>query len=277
MREQFYLPKYFSYLFTFETQFILIFLMILYLDKKKYVYVAITILLQFLFFLWKGDKITLLSIPLSIAVYYLFKHNNENTTKYMQLFWSIAMVGSVLTYNISSMVYGLFVMRLCVIPANLKFIYFNFFGNNPKLGMVGTGINAILKQDSPYTMNYQNQISQIYFNNQEMYSNTGFLAEGVARFGTLGIFIIPILLGILLYIFSTKIEENNEAFLMGISILPFMSLNDKFLLSSLTFGSLLCLFVVIFLFDKESIMIKPDNINSIKNIFRKNKKEEGMQ
>lgn len=273
VRETFYLPKYLDYLFTFETQFILVFLMVLYIDKKKYSFGLITIALQFIFFLWKGDKITLLSIPLCIGIYVLFKKGAKNVVKNTQALFIIAVIISVLVYKIVPLVYGMFVMRLSVAPANLKFIYFDFFETHPKLGILGTSLNAILKFSSPYEGNYQNYISEIYFDKPEMYSNTGFLAEGFARFGIIGVFLVPIIVALVLYVICSKINEDNQAYIMGISILPLMSLNDKFAITSLTFGSLLCLLVIIYFFDKERIKIKPDNLTLIKKFFslRKNK------
>ncbi len=264
VRENFYLPNILSYLFVFETQFIITFFIILFIDKKQYILTSISIVLQILFFLWKGDKITLLSIPLSVGIYYIFKLVGNNINKLLPAIFAMTVFVSMLIYGITAMAFGIFVMRLCITPAMLKFIHIDFFSKNSKIGLVGTIINSILKEPNPYSdMPYPNVIAEQYFNKPSMYSSTGFLAEGYARFGWIGIILIPIILGILLFVFSKKINSNNKGFFMGISILAFMSLNEKHLLPSLTFGSLLLLYVVILFFEKDYI-----------NIGRKSKEKE---
>lgn len=267
VRSEFYLPNILNYLYTFEIKFILTFFIVLFLHKKNYIKLTISILTLLLLYIFKGDKITLLSLPLAIGAYYLFKlYKKYKIDNYIAPLFAVAIIVSVLGYNISNMIFAVFVTRLLIIPANLKFIYFDFFSNNPKIGIVGTIFNFIAKTQNPYDiMPYQNLIAGIYLDRYEMYSNTGFLAEGYARFGYIGLIIIPIIFGIVLYIISYGSKVNGISFMGGIAIFPLMNLNDTFLIPSLTFGGILLLIIVALFFDVNSF-----NIEKIK--FRKKNK-----
>lgn len=264
IRDQFYLPKLINYLYTFELKFILPFLIILYLHKKSYIRLCVAILIQVIFFLIKADKITLFCIPLIIVVYLMFKFfKAKKVEKTIPLLFILACAISILTYSFLPMILALFVTRLLIVPANLKFVYFDFFTNNPKIGIVGTLINVVLKMENPYTeMPYQNLIGGIYFNQYTMYSNTGVLAEGYARFGYIGFVIIPFIISIVLYVINYGSRKNGIPFTMAIAIFPLMNLNDGDILSSLLFGGVLSLMIVCVCFRVDSLNIKESEIRA---------------
>lgn len=267
VREQFYLPKILNYLYNFEVKFILTFLIILYLHKKKYIQLSLMILALLILYLYKGDKITLLSLPLAIGVYYIFKlYSKYKVDKFIPCIFTVIVTISSIMYNIVRMIFSVFVRRLLIVPANLKFIYLDFFSKNPKIGIVGTIFNAIVKMQDPYAnMPYQNLMAGIYIGSYEMYSNTGFLAEGYARFGYIGIIIIPIIFGIILSIINNSANKNGISFMMAIAALPFLNLNDSFLLPSLTFGGILLLIIVSIFFDANYVC-QNDKRNNLKQI-----------
>jgi len=245
IREQFYLPKVANYLYTFEKSFILPFLLVLFINKKKYKELIVTIIIQLLFYLIKADKVVLLSIFLSIGIYLVSYYKKNITEKIIPITLVILCVVSILTFEYSRMIFAVFITRLLIIPANLKFFHFDFFGTNPKIGLVGTVLNAILKFENPYElMPYPNQIAGIYLNDYNMYSGTGMLAEGYARFGYIGLIIIPIIMAIVLYIINYGTKRNSIEFILGISIFPIMLLNEGYLLPSLMFGGILLLLCV---------------------------------
>lgn len=257
VRNIFYLPKIIRYLYDFEVKFIVPFLIVLYLHNKKYIKMVWAILLQILFFLWKGDKIVLLSIPLIIGTYFIFEFfKNYNKDRMLTVLITIitaitiiiALMGSYLSYS-------LIVRRTFIVPANLKFIYFDFFDNNPKIGIYGTIFNAIIKNKNPYdNLQYQNIVGGEYFGDSKMFANTGYLVEGFVRWGYIGIFIIPIILGVVMIIIQHGCKNNSTSFIAGISILPIYSLNDGYLIPSMTFGAIALLIIICLCFKTENFM-----------------------
>ena len=270
IREAFYLPKILNYLYNFEVKFILPFLMTMYMHKKKYFNLLLVVGIQIFFYLTKADKITFLVIPMIIGIYILLRlYDPKIIEKKLSMIFSVLCVVSILTYNYNSMILAIFVTRLLVIPANLKYIYMDFFSKNPKIGIVGTLLNAIMKLKNPYSsISYPNLIAGIYFGNYSMYSNTGALVEGYVRFGYIGILIVPILLGCILHLLQYGARKNGIIFIIGISIFPIMLLNDGYLISSLMFGELLLLSIVCLFFDINEIgdkTIKKKNTLNVGN------------
>ena len=168
VREQFYLPKFGNYLYTFEITFILQFLLILYLHKKKYIKLSMVIFVSIFLYLIKGEKVVLLSIILVICSYKIFQYGKKYMERIIPVVMSI-ILPLTLMFGHSNMMTAVIITRLLIIPANLKFLYFDFFSNNPKIGIVGTVLNAFLKLPNPYDqMPYQNLIAGIYLNDYNM-------------------------------------------------------------------------------------------------------------
>ena len=276
VRENFYLPKYINYLYTFEIKFILNFLLVLYMHKKNYIKFGLVILIQIFLYLCKGDRIVLLSMILTISVYFIFRlYKRYKIDKYVAPLIGGMILITIICYPIFNMLYSILVNRLLILPSMLKFIYLDFFAQNPKIGIVGTLLNAILKLDSPYAdIAYPNLVGEIYFNRPEMYANTGFLAEGFARFGYIGVILLPIILGIIVYSIGRATKKHGISFMAAIATLPLLNLNDSFLLPSLTFGAILLLIIVSIFFDSTYIKIKPTNLAHFKLLTKNNEGKE---
>lgn len=280
VRETFYLPKLINYLYNFEIKFILTFLIVLFMHKKNYFKLILTIIALMLMYLFKGDKMTLLSMFLVIVVYFIFRlferHKKiDKIDNYIAPALGIMTVFSMLTYKIYNMFYSILVRRFLISPANLKFWHMDFFAHNPKIGIVGTLLNVIFKFSNPYSeVPYQNLVSGIYTGNYESYANTGFLSEGFARFGYIGLIILPIILGVIIYFVNNKgLKKGEICFTAAISIYPFMNLNDTHLLSSLMFGAILLLVIVVLFFDTNYVCENKKNIR----LFNKSRNLENKE
>ena len=269
IRAKFKLPKYILYLYNFETKFILIFLTGVYLYRKKYKLAFITTLFQIIFFMFKADKIVLLGSFLVLIIFFILKYwkfntINSNLNMILVYIFTFFVIMTLIGFDVPL---GLIVRRMLLVPANLKFCYYEFFINNPKIGIVGTVINAITKCYNPYSeIQYEKLISDIFFNKPEMFSNTGFLIEGFVRWGYIGFFIIPIIFAVVLHILNFGVKNNSFIFMVTISIVPILNLNDCYLISSLTFGALLFLCII-------SLFFRIDKLDNKKSEIIRDKKE----
>ena len=93
-----------------------------------------------------------------------------------------------------------------------------------------------------------------------MYSNTGFLAEGFARWGLIGCIIVPLIYVIVLRVLNKGAKKQPFAYMVSISIIPIMLLNDGFLIPSLTFGAIGVLCIISMFFNIEKLDLKKFNI-----------------
>ncbi|RGT72484.1 hypothetical protein DWX08_09215 [Ruminococcus sp. AF18-22] len=248
IRSNFHLNKYVGYLFEWQYTIITPFFIIRAYYRKKYITGFCFCFLQFLSYLYAAQKTILFIIPLVLALCIISRMKNFALYTYMTLVGGVFLItcGSGIS-EIVYRIYDLFVRRVLLLPANLKFIYYDFFSQNPKIGLAGTLWGKFLDIPHPYEERIGIIISKVYFNKPEMNSNTGFLAEGYYRFGIIGIFIVLILFAFILLCLDYFANSNGYAFAVTMGFFSIFLLNDGGLIDPLIFGHLtvlvlLCVF-----------------------------------
>lgn len=266
IRADFKLNKYVGYMFAWQYIVINPFFIVRAMKQKNIFVVGFFVLLQLIAYFYAAQKTILFIIPLILVIYWF------STSKYFNSFiffgLTILISGTALTYKVvglSTELFGLFARRVMLVPANLKFLYYDFFTNNEKIGFAGTIVGKVLKKEYPYDDTLGFMISKTYFNNPDMSSNTGFLAEGYYRFGLFGIVIILIIFGLLMLLIDSFAEKNDYSIAVSICFFSIFLLNDGALIDPLTFGNLT---VLVFLFIFYSY--KYDNFGFIKRRLKKN-------
>ena len=147
------------------------------------------------------------------------------------------------------MPFNIVMRRILMVPANLKFIYYDYFTTYEKLGLYGIFPRFLLEVSSRYsTVPYTFDISAIYFNKPLMNSNTGYLAEGYMRFGYIGMFLEAFILGWIFQMMDSFQKRTGYALTIGFFTYAVFSLNDAHLLDQLVFGPWLFIVIIIVLF-----------------------------
>jgi hypothetical protein len=238
--------KYINYIFVWMMTVFLPFTLSYFLVKKKYVLASLCVAIALLFYLYSGNKTSLFMIPLVVGAYLFAMYKNTNYTFFGTLTLGIALTIPLAKYM--ELPFSLFVRRALIIPANLKFVYYDFFSNNPKLGFAGTLWGSKLGVVDPYDQKLGYIISEEYFGLPQMNSNTGFLAEGYSRFGFIGISLALIVFAIVLMLLDRLQARIGYTFSVTLSIYPLYTLNDGLLIDSLIFGPMLALLLIILLY-----------------------------
>lgn len=265
VRGDFQLNKYIHYMFTWQYIIVTPFFIIRAFLRKKYVTMCFFCGLQFLAYLYAAQKTILFMIPITLAVCILSRLKNFGLYVYSAL-----MIGVVAITALSFLsdfiyrLYDLFVRRVLILPANLKFIYYDFFSQNPKIGLSGTLWGKFLGLTSPYDERIGVMISKVYFDNPVMNSNTGFLAEGYYRFGLAGIFLALLLFVFILLLLDHFSNLNGYSFAVSIGFFVIFLLNDGGLIDPLLFGQFTVLMGVCLFYNK-----KYDFKNAKKHIKKK--------
>lgn len=250
VRAQFSLNKYIGYLFSWQYTVINPFFTIVFLKRNKKIKAFIFILLQFLAYLYAAQKTILFIIPLILIIYFFAKIKHFSSIVYSGL--TILVVFSVALCNkigLLSTAFDLFIRRVLFVPANLKFIYYDFFSNNAHIGFAGTLIGKFLNIEFPYEGSLGKIISSVYFNKPDMNSNTGFLAEGYYRFGLFGCIIALVIFALLLLIIDRFSEKNGFELAISICLFSIFLLNDGELIDPLIFGNLTLLVIILVLYN----------------------------
>lgn len=245
-RGEFQINKYVGYLYRWQVVVINPFMIINGLQKKNKSLVGIFTILQFAAYLYTTQKTILFIIPLIYGVYFLAKFKRFNVLVYSIFSVSITLsaILASINYNLYK-IFSLFGRRVLLLPANLKFLYYDFFTNHENIGLAGTLWGKFLDVESPYELGVGNLISKYYFNLPETNSNTGFLAEGYYMFGYLGILLAVVLFAFLLKCLDFCENRNGFAFTIGISIYSLFMLNDTSLIDSILFGNITILLVIL--------------------------------
>ncbi len=240
--------EYLNYIYRWTMAVFLPFLLAYFLVKQRYLLATICVIISFVFYLYSGNKTNLFLIPLVIGVYIFAQYKDTNYRFYGLFTLGLALTVPLTTLANFYMPFSLFVRRTLVIPANLKFVYYDFFSNNPKLGLSGTLWGSKLGVTYPYEKKIGYIISEEYFGLPNMNSNTGFLAEGFSRFGYVGIFLVLILFAMILILLDRLQRRTGYTFAVTMSVYPIFTLNDGQLIDSLIFGPMLVLLLVILLY-----------------------------
>ena len=241
--------KYIGYLFSIVNYAIIPFLISYVIYQRKYWLVFILTGIVFALYMYTGNKTTLFSIGLVLAVAILGEKTGADRIL-MNLCSTCLITCCVLWMNFKLYLpYSLFVRRMLFLPAVIRFRYYDFFLNNPHIGFSGTIIGKItgengniyngliLDESLPIT------IGRVYFDSPNMSANTGFLVEGFIRFGYFGFLVTGLFFIIFLKLVDYMQINTCYSFALGVSIYFTFSLNDLYLIDPMLFGP--GLFIVI--------------------------------
>ena len=189
---------------------------------------------------------------MSLVVLLSFWSKRSNV--YMEFFSVFGIVIMVLTIGviifdsrICDSIYNFIGRRALIVPADLKFVHYDYFSNHLKLGIFGVLPLMLMFSIPKYYIQvlYPFEIGEIYFNSPLMSADTGALAEGYARFGYVGIIIEFLLITLLLKLSDSFQERTDYSFAVGTLIYAFYSLSEGQIIGSLFLGQ--WMFYIIFM------------------------------
>lgn len=132
---------------------------------------------------------------------------------------------------------SLLVRRIFFVPADIKFEYYSFFSENQKLYFAEGQIGRLLRIVSPYEKNVAIIIGE-QLGESGTSCNTGYLADGYAQMGTVGVLLMAVLLVLILKVVDIVSKNGLLALNFGVLSYSLFSLNDSALLTILLTGGL---------------------------------------
>ncbi|MDY4747318.1 MAG: hypothetical protein SO251_00790 [Candidatus Fimisoma sp.] len=239
--------KIFNYLFNWSTAVILPMLIARELTLKRHFFVFIYIAVTVIFYLYTASKAIIFMIPVIVGIYFLSKTKQVNY--WFTLIFNAGIIGvSLLALTDKYLLYSYFVRRAMLLPAYLKFLYYDFFTIHDKIGLAGTLWGSAAGYPFPYENGLGVEISKYFFNNDIMNSNTGFLAEGYYRGGYIGVLCVMALFAVILKQVDRLTERTSLSFALSFSFYPIYSLNDSSIIDSIIFGPMLIFVLIILLY-----------------------------
>lgn len=125
-------------------------------------------------------------------------------------------------------------------------VYFDYFSNHPLVGLGGMIPRWLIHIPNYYeNISYPMEIGKMYFNEPDMYCNTGFLAEEFMRFGYIGIILILVLFAMILLQIDVFQKRVGFRMAIGFFIHPIYSLVDAHLIDSFILGPWMALEIIL--------------------------------
>jgi oligosaccharide repeat unit polymerase len=228
------------------------------LEKKKLFLIFISSSLILAMFIFSGHKGVLQGIMLTLFFYFLF-----NKIKKKELFILISFLFLII-FSLSAffiydftMVASLLIRRLLILPAELNFVYFDFFTHHDFVYWS----NGILKYflNNPYQVEMTHVIGA-YMGHPSMGANTGFMASAYMHAGIFGIIIYTILAIIIINLITNFSEKINKYIVMSIVFIPIktMFISSDMLTTLLTHGLLVSIFTL-WLYENKNYILKIGN------------------
>ncbi|WP_346848496.1 O-antigen polymerase [uncultured Clostridium sp.] len=225
----------FRYLFVWQSNVLNMFLLGLFIIKKKYYGIGVVGILQLWLFSSNGSKTTFFNMAFCIVVIYIYIKKKEiyNFVKFILATQLVTSFIYLITKNIN--ILGIASYRLIYIPAQVAFYHNDFFQKNGFLHLSYSIMKRFI--DYPYSIEPSRVIGVEYFNSINMNANTNFLGDAYMNFGLLGIIVFSIAIGLTFNIINKISLKKNKLMCLSITITPiFLLTNGAFLTTILTYG-----------------------------------------
>lgn len=205
--------------------------------EKNYARIIISVLMQGYIYTVTGFKTFLFIIPVVLFVVLI---SDKNYFKNILRGFTYGTFGAYLVYLFTQMIYipALIHNRVLFFPAQIKYSYLDFFARNEFVNFSQSTIGGVFNISNVYEKTVPNIIGQVYFDKEAMHANTGYLADGYANLGILGMFLVAIVLGLILNYLNYTCERHSMKYVLAVIILFAVSLNDGALMTSLFSGGL---------------------------------------
>ncbi len=236
---------------------------ILSFKEKKYLSFAMGVLIQLYTYGVTGFK-TYLFIPIVFFGLNMFPKLKIKRMVFggLAALFCVLSLWTIISQN--AYLYALLGDRVVFFPAIIKYSYFDFFSKNEFAYFSQSSIAGIFNITSNYTENIPNMIGRVYFNMPEMWTNTGFMADGYSNAGVIGVLSMSLLIAIVLSLTRNEIRKCSATTLRCLEALLltyYVALNDGPAISTLFSGGLIfVLFMVMFISfddDQESKALLP--------------------
>ena len=185
----------FAYLINWTYLIFNITLLAFSLMYRKFFLMLIVIGIQIYFFAASAHK-TVLFIPiLIIGLWYYVRRTNSLV--FLPIILSFIVVFSISTYYLYEDLWAssILIRRVFLVPANLTYLYFDFFKENPYIFWSNSVLSSFLTY--PYDVSLSSVIG-LNSINSDTGANNGFISTGYAHAGLFGVFLYTFIVAFLL-------------------------------------------------------------------------------
>ena len=238
IRQDLDFPSWFSYIFTWQSNVIIPFLVTYLIYIKKYYLIILPLSLQIFMYLSTGTRAILLSIPLYILILVIFRFKYAFMTFATLIGAGVAAISSLVLFSWNGLfAHSLIVRRTFFVPPLVEYSYFNHFQASPMLFFSESRIGSLFGLSSPYPISSTRLISFSLHGTAITSTNTGFMASAFADMGFMGMIIIAVLFFVFIKYCCVVFRRLPLNLVIAALIVPVYSLaNSAFFTSMLSHG-----------------------------------------
>ena len=246
IRQDTSLPLWASYLVTWQSKTVNIFMLCILFRHKRYWLMVFPILLQLAIYVSLGNRVDLFALALCLFVFFAFRAKRSRS-----------ILGGVHFIGVCGLSLFMFVSRHGVIPyslfrrtyftqAAISSNYYTFFSNHVKLSFSEGRLGRLIGLAYPYPT-YSTKLMMANFSGSMNGGANGFfLSSGFADMGFAGMLIVCVFLSIILVIVDRICERIPLWFSMTVLAVSVFSLMNSSLFTSLgTHGMLLSILLLL--------------------------------
>ncbi|MFB1632413.1 MULTISPECIES: hypothetical protein [unclassified Pseudomonas] len=213
----------FAYTNNWTFQVFSIYLISVALFYRKYLFVALLLLVQVYFFSIASHR-SILFIPfLVFGSWMYFRYSNSLLVLPVAL--ALIILASIVSYYAFDDVWlsSLMSRRVFFVPANLSFVYFDFFGFNPHVYWSNSILSAF--STYPYGDLGVPYVVGEYMGREGMGANNGFVSSGFAHAGVYGVLFYATIIGLIVRLINDVTVNNMPIWIaVAISVVPLRSI-----------------------------------------------------
>lgn len=179
---------------------------IIFISKKKWLFVLFMVLLQVLLYGIDMQKMALLILPASVFAYLFYKENMINLVPIILVLFNV--LSFVEFYGLKSrFILNNLIIRLYYIPAILSNCYFEYIEETHYYVVPASSIFSRLGliKDYHYNIGLSYMIGEKYFGTSDISANTGMFGSAYS-YGIFGVILIPVIYA-LLFVILDKVTK----------------------------------------------------------------------
>jgi oligosaccharide repeat unit polymerase len=236
-------PLMLSYLLS-AADYVMIFILIHFLSKKRYVISVLIFILNLLNFGISGSKHIVFLLFLSLLVYFFIK--TKDVKKYILPFIICILILSIIeNYFFETVFLTLFLSyRVLIIPSKLHYIYYEYFSNHEFDYFRQSFLKFFI--DSPYKDNIGFIIGEYDTNDIGGRANNGLFSDAYFNLGLIGILLFPLILASLLKLFDGAVKNLDARMYFSIALSIFLALLSLPLTTAILSSGLLIFLILLY-------------------------------
>lgn len=246
------LPKIFVYFSSLTTKVILPFSILLsFVNKDLIVFIA-SIAGSVLMFGLTAHKGTVF-YPFAVIILYLIAKNTK-AISIILTGYILIICASLVSFAIEEQWVGsLMLRRVYLIPAQLNFIYHDYFTNNPFLYWAQSKLSFGMIEYNE-TIDPSHLIGLQYFDSSSSGANTGWIGSGYMNAGCIGMLLYSIIIGLIIAIINSYSRHISRSILVAITFVPIQAMmTSSDLPTSLFNHGVFLLLILLMMFTADNI------------------------